>query len=122
MKNVFIVIITSIIIAGCQTTPSKITTIHVPKPFPFCPTPPQVPNEPPAGFLVDKLTENDVRDPGKVAQAYKHDMVFLRHVIKIYSEILSQYKTTSQDFEKIKKTIDDLFLKLDEEVKQYNDK
>lgn len=121
MKKLFLVSIFSGLLVGCQTTTPEIKTIHVPKPFPFCPAPPQVPSEPSTGFQVDKLTEADKQDPGKVAQAYKHDMLFLRRITDIYSEILSQYKLTSQNFEKTKKLIDELFSKMDEEVKQQNE-
>ena len=83
--------------------------VVVDKPFPACPKPPVVPEY---DLWVDKLTDLDLTDPGKVGQAYKHDMIYLRQRLVMDNQILLQYEKTSQQYDEAKKQIDTAFEKL----------
>lgn len=92
-------------LSGCQTVVKK-EIVTVDKPIPFIPPPPKLPE-----FVseVDKLTDADSTSPGKVAQAYKADMVVLRARDRIHSLILSQYANSSSNFDAINQEIAKLF-------------
>lgn len=98
-------------LAGCQTLPAKKEIVYVDKPVAFVPKPPVVPK---FQSEVDKLVPADINDPGKVGQAYKHDIVMLRSLQAIYEMILEQYRASSQNFEKINGEIDSLIKKINE--------
>lgn len=96
-----------IFLAGCSTTPViKTEIVKVNVPVPFIPAPPEVPT---ISYAVDALTPADAKTPGKVGQAYVHDMTFLRERIKIDDMILLQYKNGSADFTAIERKIQELY-------------
>jgi hypothetical protein len=104
-------IVAILALMGCETFPVKKTEIvTVDKPIAFIPPPPIVPTY---ESQVDKLTDADIKDPGKIAQAYKYDIVALRGLVKIYQGILDQYRASSINFDEINKEIDKLFDTLD---------
>jgi len=111
----------ALMLVGCGTTITEVRTVEVPKPIPFCPAPPAVSSVPPNGFLVDKLTDDDIKDPGKIAQSYKYDMLFLREMISVYQQIIDQYQSTSQDFEKTNQLINELYSKMNAELARQNE-
>lgn len=77
-------------IAGCKTVEYR----DVYKPVLYCPAPPQV-NKP--ELKIDQLTDEDKRDPGKVAKYIAASIVQLeQHIIKL-EEILSEYKRISEE-------------------------
>jgi hypothetical protein len=104
MKTLLASLLIILGLVGCNPTVVR-EPITVEVPIPYCPPPPSVPHH---EFLVDKLQPADVADPGKVGQAYKADMVYLREVQRIYDMILEQYGKTSQSFEETQKRIRDL--------------
>lgn len=77
--------------------------VPVDKPFPACPKPPVTATY---DMWVDQLTDADLNDPGKVGQAYKHDMIYLRKRIAIDQQILEQYDKTSTNYDQAKQQID----------------
>jgi len=86
-------------LAGCQTTPVvKTEIVTVDRPVAFVPKPPDVPK---LDSQVDKLTDADLADPGKIGMAYKYDMMFLRSIVPVYEAILNQYRQSSANFDKI---------------------
>ena len=101
MKTLITVIIVLASLSGCSTlTPAKqIETIPVNKPVPYVPLPPDVPR-----FVsqIDRLDMiKDKNNPGKVVQAYKHDVAALRTVNRIQQMIIDQYRTSAIDFEPV---------------------
>lgn len=97
-----------LLLVGCSTP--KVATIktevqYVDKPIFICPAPPLVPT---TQLLVDNLTDDDINDPGKVGQAYKHDMLYLRQTNEILRKIIEQYAATSTNFEQVRAEIDKL--------------
>ena len=88
-----------LLLTGCATTEQPIKTVYVDKPVYSCPAPPTVPQH---VYEVDKLTDKDKTDPGKVAQAYKADMLYLRKMEPIYRGILKQYEDAHKAAEKKK--------------------
>ena len=88
---------------GGNTIVHEPVTVEVP--IPYCPAPPVIPKH---EFLVDQLQPGDISDPGKVGQAYKADMTYLREIQRIYDMILNQYSNTSQSFEEVQKRIREL--------------
>ena len=91
-------------LTGCEPkhTVVKKEVVTVDRPVAFIPPPPKVPE-----FVsqVDKLTDVDIADPGKVGQAYKYDMFVLRSLVNVYRTILNQYESSSQDFDENNKRI-----------------
>lgn len=107
MKTTTAILLLVTALAGCATAPVEpINTVTVDKPIPLCPTPPDVPK---LAFKVDQLTVDDLKDPGKVGQAYTYDMTYLRAVVKIYDQILAEYAKTSANFAAVKADIDKTF-------------
>jgi hypothetical protein len=92
-------------LSGCFHHAVVREPVNVEVPIPFCPAPPAVVK---CDFLVDKLTDADINDPGKVGQAYKADMVCLRGAYDVHNQILDQYTKTSQSFEEVQKRIREL--------------
>lgn len=82
-------------LTGCAGNPfvPEAKIVKVDKPIPFCPVPPIVPH---CTNYVDTLTPEDVKDPGKVAQAYKLDMTCYRANDKTFRQILSGYEDVSR--------------------------
>lgn len=106
MKTIFALIL-ALFLVGCGTnTVIKKEIVTVDKPIPYVPKPPVVPT---FDSLVDKLTDEDIKDPGKVGQAYKYDMMFLRKTNDIMRQILQQYSSSSLDFDKINEEITKIY-------------
>lgn len=106
MKTIFALIL-ALFLVGCGTnTVIKKEIVTVDKPIPYVPKPPVVPT---FDSLVDKLTDEDIKDPGKVGQAYKYDMMFLRKTNDIMRQILQQYNSSSLDFDKINEEITKIY-------------
>lgn len=96
-----------LIMGGCESNPPrKVEVVTVDKPVLYIPTPPTIPQVP---YMVDQLTPEDVKDPGKVGMAYKHDMFLLRGLVTIQNDILDQYRKSSVDFTNVNKAIDQLY-------------
>ena len=96
---------------GCGE--QQIKLVEVDKPIPLCPKPPYVPS---LSSRVDLLSPADAKDPGKVGEAYKYDMTFLRATNGIYQMILKEYDKTSQNFDAVTTEIDKSFHDLDRKV------
>jgi hypothetical protein len=107
MKTLITLALCCAALAGCATTEPVVRTVTVDKPIPFCPTPPNVPT---VEYKVDALTMDDLKDPGKVGQAYKYDMLALRQQLRIYQQILSEYAKASQNFDAVKAEIDKAYV------------
>jgi hypothetical protein len=87
------ILVIALLLTGCATTsPTVIQPVTVNKPVLSCPPPPDLPV---FTSLVDKLTEQDIANPGTIGQAYVKDMVLLRHLIRQYQQILQEYKQIS---------------------------
>ena len=96
-------------LVGCASAPVAPTNVvTVDKPIAVVPKPPEVPV---FASQVDALTPADIKDPGKVGQAYRYDVTMLRSLVKIYQMILAQYTTSSYQFEAIEAEINNLFSK-----------
>lgn len=103
------VLLLSACLVGCASTPTAPTNVvTVDKPIAVVPKPPAVPT---FASQVDALTQADVKDPGKVGQAYRYDITMLRSLVKIYQLILAQYTASSYQFEAIEAEINNLFSK-----------
>lgn len=104
------------LLTACETqTIIKKEIVTVDKPVPFIPTPPEVPQ---CVSQVDKLIADDAKDPGKVGQAYKYDMLCYRQRLNILQLILDQYKAGSQNFDKVNEQIAQMYKAInDAEVK-----
>lgn len=112
MKTVISMCAIVALVTGCTCTPViKTEVVTVTKPIPFIPPPPVVPK---IDYEVDKLTPD--ASPGKVGQAYVHDMTYLRATIEVYEAILEQYSTSSAEFVQIEKKIQDLYKELESRV------
>lgn len=97
----------ALMLVGCAGAPAiKTEIVTVNKPIAFIPKPPAVPT---IEFQVDKLTLEDKNIPGKVGQAYVHDMTFLRKRIEIDDMILEQYRAGSAKFDEVEKKIHELY-------------
>ena len=108
MNKFVLAFLTITILSGCDTIIKQVP-VAVDKPYPACPKPPELPVY---DLWVDNLTSADLNDPGKVGQAYKHDMMYLRQRIRDDQMVLDQYTQTSQQFEEVKKHIDDAYSKI----------
>lgn len=91
-------LLAAVVLSGCQSMAIQKEVVTVDRPVAFVPKPPDVP-----AFQseVDKLTDADIDDPGKIGMAYKYDMVNLRARDKIFQAILEQYRVSSANFDKI---------------------
>lgn len=110
MKTYLILAVVAVVLSGCGATiplEPVIQTQIVDKPIPYCPAPPAVPQI--DYYRVDKLTPADINDPGKVGQAYKYDMTFLRNVVRLQQLIIQQYSDTSKNSAATKDEIDKLY-------------
>lgn len=101
-------------LTGCACDPVvKTEIVTVNKPIPFIPTPPTVPK---CEYLVDQLTPADAKTPGRVGQAYVHDMACLRSVNEIQSMIIDQYRKGSISFEEASKRINDMYRQVENRI------
>lgn len=91
------------LLTGCGQPFVKPDVVEVKVPVAYIPVPPDVPK---IDYQVDKLTEQDKKNPGKVVQAYVYDMKYLRAVVEMYEEILDTYRQSSGDFKEIQKKLD----------------
>lgn len=90
--NKLILITIIIFISACsnlQKNEKESDIVYVDVPVVSCPNPPDIPL---FESEVDKLSEADINDPGKVGVAYKRDMLMLRHLYKTHVEILNKYR------------------------------
>jgi hypothetical protein len=95
MKNMFLIMVLMALSAcASNSLNTKKDVVLVDKPLPYCPAPPQV-NE--CVSMVDALTPADANDPGKVAQAYKYDMMCYRSSNKTLRQVLQQYENVSKN-------------------------
>lgn len=111
MKTLIACTIVAIFVSGCAERQIKL--VEVDKPIPMCPKPPVVPV---CNFLVDQLTAADLKDPGKVGEAYKYDMTCLRTVDRINKLINQEYLKTSQNFDAVNEEISKSFKELSTKV------
>lgn len=100
------VVCAAVMLVGCAEPIIKTEIVTVNKPVPFIPKPPDVPM---VEYQVDKLTFEDMASPGKVGQAYVHDMTFLRKRVEIDDMILEQYQAGSVNFDEIEAKIEELY-------------
>lgn len=96
-------LVTALLLVGCQHSQPTYEIKYVDRPVPYAPQPPQVPA---FESQVDKLTDGDAADPGKVGQAYKYDMAVLRALIAIHVSILEQYQRSAYDFATARRLIE----------------
>ena len=108
------VVCAAVMLIGCAEPIIKTEIVTVNKPIPFIPSPPIVPT---IEYQVDKLTFEDMASPGKVGQAYVHDMTFLRKRIEIDDMILEQYQDGSVNFDEIEAKINELYGDIQKPVK-----
>ena len=94
-----------LLLAGCANPFVKPEVVPVQTPVAYIPVPPLVPK---IEYQVDKLTEQDKKNPGKVSQAYVYDMTYLRSVVEIYEDILDAYRNSSQDFTETQKRLNEI--------------
>lgn len=112
MKTILALCAAAALVMGCTCTPVvKTEIVTVNKPLPFIPPPPVVPK---IEYEVDKLKPD--APPGKVGQAYVHDMTYLRATVEIYEAILEQYASSSAEFAVIDKKIQELYKELESRV------
>ena len=108
MKTLLVYLVLLSALSGCATDriviQKEIVTVN--KPVPFIPKPPEMP---PFVSKVDQLTPADIGDPGKVGVAYKYDMLALRSLVRLYELILSQYTSSSVNFDSINSEISALY-------------
>lgn len=110
MKVINLMVGMMVILAITACSPTKYVVkkeiVTVSKPVPYCPAPPEVDTY---EYWVDQLTDEDVKDPGKVGQAYKHDMIILRQNDATLRAIIQQYKEISTSFSGVQEQIDNIF-------------
>lgn len=106
MRNLAIILCLTLALVGCQTLPGKDVIVNNDKVVAVVPKPPAVPT---FDSQVDKLTDADVKDPGKVGVAYKYDMTALRGLILIYRQIIDQYSSSSVNFDAVNTQINQLY-------------
>lgn len=106
MKITAALILASLLTVGCTQTIIKKEIVTVDKPVPFVPAPPNVPQ---FQSQIDQLKPEDIADPGKIGMAYKYDITMLRSLVKIYQDILAQYKDSSVNFDKINEEITKMY-------------
>jgi len=102
--------IVALILCGCQTMVQKEKIVYVDKPIPYCPAPPDVP---PCPNYRSLLTLDDLKDPGKVAVAYNIDVVCYDTNDKTFRDILSKYKTISNNNSNVQMTLTPLQVQQD---------
>ena len=106
MKHAILIGALSLLLGACATPVTKTEIVYVSVPIPFIPPPPVVPA---FASEVDKLVLSDTKDPGKVGQAYKSDMMQLRSREATYEAIINQYEVASRNYEAISKEFTKLY-------------
>lgn len=104
MKNILIAL-ALVAITGCATTVPSVKTVTVNRPVPYVPTPPNVPV---CTNYIDTLTQADIKDPGKVVQAYKLDMSCYRANDVTFRKIIEEYRRVSENNADVKVLLDDM--------------
>lgn len=99
-------LVITLFLVGCADTQYVVKTQIVDKPVLVCPAPPTIE---PIEFQVSKLTAEDAKDPGKVAQAYKADMLYLRRMEGVYNDIIKTYKEAAEAAAKARESVDKIF-------------
>lgn len=110
-KTLIAYIVAAFLVTGCAERQIKL--VEVDKPIPLCPKPPVVPA---LVSKVDLLTPADAANPGKVGEAYKYDMTFLRTTAGMYQLILKEYDKTSQNFDAVTVEINKSFKEIDSKI------
>lgn len=103
----YVLFATVLLLTGCgpeYIVKKEIVTVN--KPVPYCPAPPDIPEY---VFQVDLLTSADLNDPGKVGQAYKADMIVLRHNDRSLRAALKAYESINTSFTSVQQQIDQIF-------------
>lgn len=107
MRTKILFILPRFLLAGCPgTTQYVVKTVEVDKPILVCPAPPKLEDY---EFQVNKLTPEDIKDPGKVAQRYKADMYYLRRMEGVYKDIIDRYNKAREDARKAREQVDKIF-------------
>ena len=112
MNKTLIVCVLAAMLSACA---HDIKLVPVDKPIPIIPVPPVVPQ---CDYMVDKLTADDAKIPGKVGEAYKYDMTcaratnsMLRQIVNAYKEAALATKPVVDEitaaFDKMQRDIDD---------------
>lgn len=105
MKKISVLLVT-LLLAACQPSIIKPQIVTVDKPVFSCPVAPVVPE---VQLLTPTLTAADRKDPGKVAEYYKADMVQLQDQVDQYKKIIDQYTKSSQQLQQLQPVIDKMY-------------
>lgn len=97
------ILLTALLTACTSGTIIKPQIVTVDKPVFSCPVPPVV-ND--VQLLTSTLTEQDRKDPGKVAQYYKADIIQLQGQIQQYKTVIESYKNISQQLQTMQNQAD----------------
>ena len=89
---------------GCASGRTKIEQVQVP--VLVCPAPPIVKRP---DLEIYKLTEQDLNDPGKVAQAVKITLVQLQSYSILLETIIRTYKNTSEAYDELRQELEHRF-------------
>lgn len=96
-----IIVIFSFFLISCESIPTKVEQVQVP--VLICPKPPDI--EKP-DLEIYKLTEEDRKDPGKVAQAIKITLIQLQSYGVLLETIVKTYKNTSEEYDKLRQELE----------------
>jgi hypothetical protein len=80
--------------------------VYVNKPVWYCPIPPTVAA---INLNTPTLTPADQKDPGKVAQYYKADMLILMDSVAQYQAIVEQYRKSSEEAVTLQKKMEQAY-------------
>lgn len=111
MNKSLIACIVAIMLAGCGT--QQIKVVPVDKPIPVIPIPPEVPV---CERKVDKLTEADATNYGKVGEAYKYDMTCERATNNMLRQIVKAYKDAATATKPVLDEINAAFNKMQHDI------
>lgn len=115
MRTIIATLLAIPLLAGCAGQMQyAVKTVIVDKPVLVCPAPPQLDNY---DFEVSKLKPEDAKDPGKVAQAYKADMLYLRRMEGVYKDIIKKYSDAADEAAKARAEVDKIFQNNQEAIK-----
>ena len=101
-KLVLVAIILSLTACGGWRT--KIDQVQVP--VLVCPKPPEIKRP---ELEIYKLTDEDMNDPGKVAQAVKITLVQLQSYGILLETVLETYKNTSEAYDDLRQELENRF-------------
>lgn len=89
-----ILILTTILIAACQTNPPKETIVYVDKPVPFyiVPYPSDIQRP---DFEIDKVDTNNYT-PGEIAKAYRITIQQYKQYTNLLVEVIDKYKELAE--------------------------